>query len=356
MMKKILAFVFAAVILLSSCVHQWPESSPADVDLTLTFDTDMPFHRSLVFPDETKSAALASDGEDLFAQDFSAHESYDVRYIVEAYRQLSDGSYGRDAAQRWVFCDEDASMMDDFHMSVSLDEGTYLFRAWADFVEAGSAEDLHYHTADWKSGIRLNHEDGYDGATDWRDSYVGSLEVEVIRYGSKVEPVSGVILMSRPHGKYIFLTNDLDEFVTKVLHTKAQEDATKAPEFNIDDYTFVVTYTSFVPNSYNIFTDRANDSAPTATYETSLTQIDATRAVMGFDYVITGTQGKTSVRVGLQLKDKDGTVLAEHDNVNIPVNASQYTLVEGRFLMQESSGGVAIDPGFNGPDIIVPVN
>lgn len=354
-MKKILAFIFAAVILLSSCVHQWPESSPAEVDLTLTFDTEMPFYTSLAFPDETKSPSLTSSDESLFIQDFSAHESYDARYIVEAYRQLSDGSYGRDAVRRWVFSDQDASVMDDFRFSVSLEEGNYMFRAWADYVQSGSTDDLHYLTSDWKSGIRLNHEDGYDGATDWRDSFVGNLEIEVIRYGSKVEPVSGVIPMTRPHGKYFFLTNDLDEFVTKVLHTKAQEDATKAPEFNIDDYTFVITYTSFVPDSYNIFTDRANDSAPTASFETALTQIDATRAVMGFDYVITGTQGRTSVRVGLQLKDKDGTVLAEHDNVNIPVTASHYTLLEGRFLMQESSGGVAIDPGFNGPDIIVPV-
>lgn len=355
-MKKIFISALAAIVLSVSCVHEFPVSTPADVELKLTFNTDMPYYKTVNFPEDTKSVSAMSDELGFDPQDFSAHQSYDVRYIVEAYRQLSDGSYGREAARRWIFTDEDASVMDDYSFSVSLDEGKYLFRAWADFVTPGSQDDLHYITSDWKSGIRLNSSDGYDGATDWRDSYAGSVEIEVIRYGSEVEPVSGVIPMSRPHGKYIFLTNDLDEFVTKVLHTKAQEDATKAPEFNIDDYTFVVTYTSFVPNSYNIFTDRANDSAPTATYETSLTQIDATRAIMGFDYVITGTQGNTSVKVGLQLKDKDGTVLAEHSNLNIPVNASQYTIVEGRFLMQESSGGVAIDPGFNGPDIVVPVN
>lgn len=355
-MKKILVLALAAVMLSVSCVHEFPVATPADVVLKLTFNTDMPYYKTVYFPEDTKSVSAMSEELGFDPQDFSDHQSYDVRYIIEAYRLLSDGSYGREAAKRWVFTDEDASVMDDYNFKVSIDEGKYLFRAWADFVEPGSEDDLYYETSNWKSGIRLNSSDGYDGATDWRDSYAGNVEIEVIRFGSEIEPVSGVIPMNRPHGKYFFLTNDLDEFVTKVLLTKAKEDDTKAPQFDINDYSFVITYTSFVPNSYNIHTDRANDSAPTATFETSLTQLDETRAVMGFDYVITGTQGNTSVRVGLQLKDKDGSVLAEHSNINIPVNASQYTIVEGRFLMQESSGGVAIDPGFNGPDIVVPVN
>ena len=365
MMKKILTLVSVAVILLSSCIHQFPESRPAQVDLTLTFHTDMPYNKTVIFPDETKSGGQMSVNPDLFKPDFSDHVMYDVRYIVEAFRRLNDGSYSKDPAARWVFTDEDASRLDDYHFSVSIDEGDYIFRAWADYVEAGTAHDLHWLTSNFR-GIRLNMNDasGYDGANEWRDAYVGSVEVEVIRYGHIEAPVSGVIQMKRPHGKYFFLTNDLDEFMTKVRAMRIQQqsssidedESTKGPEFDINDYTFVVTYTSFMPNSYNSHTDRANDSAPTATYESGLTQVDDTRAIMGFDYVITGTQEGTSVRVALTLKDKDGTVLAEHDNVNIPVNANQYTLVEGRFLMQESSGGVAIDPGFNGPDIIVPVN
>ena len=363
-MKKTLYLALAAVLTLCSCVHQFPESVPATVDLRLTFYTEMPYYKTVMFPDETKSdAGLTSIDPNLFKPDFTGHEEYDLRYTVEAFRMLRDGSYSREAAARWVFSDEDASKLDDYSFSVSLDEGRYIFRAWADYVKAGTVRDLHWLTSTWKSGIRLNHADGYDGATDWRDAYVGSLEVDVIRYGSIQEPVSGVIQMRRPHGKYYFLTNDLDEFMTKVHAMKTQDDSsgaedepTKGPEFDITDYTFVVTYTSFVPDSYNIHTDRANDSAPTATFQSGLTQVDATRAIMGFDYVITGTSSGTSVRVGLTLKDKDGTVLAEHSNVNIPVNANQYTLVEGRFLMQESSGGVAIDPGFNGPDFVVPVN
>ena len=164
--------------------------------------------------------------------------------------------------------------------------------------------------------------------------------------------------MNRPHGKYIFLTTDLDEFIVKVTkfqNSGKSDDGTKAPEFDINDYKFIVTYSSYIPQRYSIQYDRAVDSAPTATYEASIIQLDDSRAIMGFDYIITGTTGETFAPMRLQLKDKEGTILAEHTNVNVPVKGNHYTIVEGRFLMQESSGGVAIDPGFNGPDIVVPI-
>ena len=71
-----------------------------------------------------------------------------------------------------------------------------------------------------------------------RDAFAGKVAVDVIRYGSIVEPVHGVISMARPLGKYIFVTNDLDDFVTKMLRTKAEEAdklGAAAPEFNIEE-------------------------------------------------------------------------------------------------------------------------
>ena len=349
-MKRILTLVSAAVILLSSCIHQFPDSRPAQVDLTLTFNTEMSYFKTVAFPDETtKSTELKNIDPDLFRPDFSDHAQYDVRYVVQAYRVVN-GSYDKKSpSARWVFTEDDASKMDDYHLSVTLDEGLYIFMAWADYVKPDTDSDLFWHTTDWYSGIALNYADGYDGNTEWRDAYIGSTEVEVIRYGAIEAPVSGTISMNRPHGKYYFLTNDLDEFITKVRSLRTNE-------FDINDYIFEVTYTSFMPDSYNPHSDRSNDAHMYYKFSSGLTQVDETRAVMGFDHVITGTNEGTWIEVALVLKDRDGTVLAEHSGVNIQVNPNQYTLVEGRFLMQESSGGVAIDPGFNGPDFIVPVN
>ena len=355
-MKRILTLSFAALVLMTSCVHQFPETKPADVTLTLTFDSDLPYYKTLAFPDETKSPS----DEMLFAQDFSDSESYDIRYIIEAYPILGNGNVSRDPEARWVFTEDDVTL-DDHTVTVSIGEGLYEFRAWADYVEKGSTSDLYYKTDNWKDGIRLYHNNGHHGNTDWRDAFAGKTTVEVIRYGSIVEPVSGVLNMARPLGKYVFVTNDLDDFVTKVLRTKAEEagkdGSTKSPEFNIDDYTLTIAYTGFMPSSYSMAVDRANDSEVNVRFTSKLRQIDETRAIMGFDYVLANpsTTTQTNVIMGVELRDKDGTVLASHNSVRVPLQRSGYTVIEGRFLMQESSGGITLNPDFEG-EFVVPVN
>ena len=358
-MKKIFALAFAAFAVLSSCIHEFPVSVPADVVLTLTFDTPLPYYKTVYFPEETKSAAPASEFP-YFEQDFSDYDQYDIRYIIEAYPRLGNGDYSRDPMRRWVFTEDDASQLDDYTVTLSIDEGDYDFRVWTDFVENGSQADLYYLTSSWKDGIKINHKDGHRGNDDWRDAFSGKLAVNVVRYGSEIEPTSGTIQMSRPLGKYIFVTNDLEDFTTKVLRTKAEEAEqkgdTKAPEFNIDDYTLVIAYTGFMPSSYSMVTDRANDSEVNVRFSSKLTQVDEHTAIMGFDYVLANpeTATQTNLIMGIELRDKDGTVLASHPQVRVPLNRSQYTVIEGRFLMQESSGGITLNPDFEG-EFIVPV-
>ena len=100
-MKKILTLVSVAVILLSSCIHQFPESRPADVVLTLKFDTELSYYKTLAFPDETKAGSPRTDLP-VLEQDFSDHESYDLRYTIEAYPRLGNGDFSRDPAM--LFC------------------------------------------------------------------------------------------------------------------------------------------------------------------------------------------------------------------------------------------------------------
>ena len=363
MMKKNLALAFAALSLLCSCVHQWPEAEPADVVLTLSFDTELPYYKTLIFPDETKSTQPleAADYYSLLGQDFSEHAKYDIRYIIEAYPRLGNGDFSREASKRWVFTEDDASVIDDYTVTLSIDEGEYEFRVWADFVQQGSKNDYFYKTSNWKEGIKINHDSGHHGNTDWRDAFSGKKALEVIRYGEIAEPTNGVVKMSRPLGKYVFVTNDLDDFVTKVMRTKADEAAkageTKVPEFNIDDYSLVIAYTGFMPSSYSMITDRANDSDVNVRFSSKLRQVDDKTAIMAFDYVLANpaTATQTNVIMGIELQDKDGTVLASHAQVRVPLNRSQFTVIEGRFLMQESSGGITLNPDFEG-EFIVPVN
>ncbi len=359
MMKKILTLVSVAVILLSSCIHQFPESRPADVVLTLKFDTELSYYKTLAFPDETKAGSPRTDLP-VLEQDFSDHESYDLRYTIEAYPRLGNGDFSRDPAKRWVFTEDDASEVNDYTVHLDIDEGEYEFRVWTDYVAQDSKADFFYKTNNWKEGIKINLDHGYNGNSDWHDAYSGKQVVDVVRYGAIAEPTSGVINMSRPLGKYVFVTNDLEDFVTKVMRTKAEEaeklGESKVPEFDIDDYSLVIAYTGFMPSSYSMVTDRANDSEVNVRFASKLIQVNSKTAIMGFDYVLANpsTSTQTNVIMGIELRDKDGTVLASHPQVRVPLNRSQYTVIEGRFLMQESSGGITLNPDFEG-EFVVPV-
>ena len=361
-MKKILILVSAVVLLLSSCIHEFPVETPADVNLTLTFDRDLPYYRTQLFPDETKSGASPlSEDLDIFQQNFTEASSYDVRYTIEAYPVLGNGTISRDPHKRWVFTEDDALNIGDYKVNLSIGEGLYEFRAWVDFVKQGTQADYFYKTDNWKDGIRLYLNNKHTGNTDWRDAFAGKVIVDVVRYGAIAEPSSGVISMKRPLAKFVFVTNDLEDFVTKMKRTKAEEaekaGESKVPEFNLDDYTLAIFYTGFMPSSYSMVTDRANDADVNVMFTSKLSQLDENRAIMGFDYVLANpeTAIQTSVIMGIELRDKDNTVLASHNSVNVKLKRSHYTLIEGRFLMQESSGGITLNPDFEG-EFVVPVN
>lgn len=354
------------VLMSASCVHQYPETVPADAVIKLVFDTDLPYYRTLKFPDQTEGNPILPEPDGIVPdyfdllpdRDFSDAEKYDIRYILEAYRQLFDGSYSKEACYRRVFIDKDASSWDDHELKLTLDEGNYKFRVWADFVEADNTGDLYYAASDF-SKIALDVTD-YQGNIEWREAYMGEQTLEVVRYGSIAEPSSAVISMSRPTTRYMFITNDLEEFKSKVIRLKSEEQApddTKSPEFNIDDYKLRISSgTNWMPSRFSIPGNRPNFSLQNVSFESKLIQISDTHAILAFDTILSyPVEEPTVVRYDISLIDKDGTELATHRSVRVDMRRGKLTFVEGRFLMQESSGGISINPGFDGPDIIHPI-
>ena len=372
-MKRIEILLLSVLCMLTSCVHQFPdESTPAELDITLTFDTEMQYFRTVKFPEETVSGLEFTDDPDNKPSYFdyilpdwqTDAPRHRIRYVVQAHRILSSDRIATDYEDRVVLYDKDATQWDDYHFKMSLPEGKYEIRVWADYVDKESDDHLYYDPSDF-SGIVLNHKNGHHGNTDFRDAYSGKSKVEVIRYGSEIEPVHTVVHMARPMGKYVFVTTDLSEFADKIVKSKSNEATlssvppTKSPEFNIEDYELTIRCSQWLPTSYSMVTDRANDSDVNVQFKSFLKAIDDTHAIMGFDYVLSNplnaSNPVTKVVLDLILQDKEGNVLASHAGVYVPLKRSKMTLIEGSFLIQESDGGVSIDPGFNGPDIVVPV-
>ncbi len=75
---------------------------------------------------------------------------------------------------------------------------------------------------------------------------------------------------------------------------------------------------------------------------------------MGFDYVfVNGKDASVSVQVGLY--DKEDRQLALTNPMNVPLRRSHHSMVRGSFLLHEASGGLVINPEFEGNhNIVIP--
>ena len=331
-----------ALLCITSCaVHEWPELTPADVIVNLDFDTQMPQYKVL----NEEGTRASHDGRD-----------YDIRYTIAAYRLLQDGSYAEEPFLLKVFSkDEIEELNATFRFSI--DEGSYRFYVWTDFVLAGTQSDYFYNTTSFR---RISLQGTHEGNNDFRDAFSGSADLKVIRRGSKETPSTVTVQMRRPLAKFEFITTDLQEFITKTIEamirkeeaeaaakageTKSEGD-TKTPVVDLEKYTVVFFYSGYMPNAYNMMEGKPCDSAMGVKFSSAISAIDNHDARLGFDYVFVNGE-ESSVMVTVALYDEEGTQLSISRQIEVPIKRSMLTTVRGSFLMQNTGGGVAIDPGF----------
>ena len=331
-----------ALLCITSCaVHEWPEPTPADVIVNLDFDTQMPQYKVL----NEEGTRASHDGRD-----------YDIRYTIAAYRLLQDGSYAEEPFLLKVFSkDEIEELNATFRFSI--DEGSYRFYVWTDFVLAGTQSDYFYNTTNFR---RISLHGTHEGNNDFRDAFSGSADLKVIRRGSRETPSTVTVQMRRPLAKFEFITTDLQEFITKTIEamirkeeaeaaakageTKPEGD-TKTPVVDLEKYTVVFFYSGYMPNAYNMMEGKPCDSATGVKFSSAISTIDNHDARLGFDYVFVNGE-ESSVMVTVALYDEEGTQLSISRQIEVPIKRSMLTTVRGSFLMQNTGGGVAIDPGF----------
>ena len=336
------ALAACALLCITSCaVHEWPEPSPADVIVNLDFDTQLPQYKVL----NEEGTRASHDGRD-----------YDIRYTIAAYRLLQDGSYAEEPFLLKVFSkDEIEELNATFRFSI--DEGSYRFYVWTDFVLAGTQSDYFYNTTNFR---RISLQGTHEGNNDFRDAFSGSADLKVIRRGSKETPSTVTVQMRRPLAKFEFITTDLQEFITKTIEamirkeeaeaaakageTKSEGD-TKTPVVDLEKYTVVFFYSGYMPNAYNMMEGKPCDSATGVKFSSAISAIDNHDARLGFDYVFVNGE-ESSVMVTVALYDEEGTQLSISRQIEVPIKRSMLTTVRGSFLMQNTGGGVAIDPGF----------
>lgn len=345
--RSIIKAAVAALFAVSSvsCVHQWPE--PAETQVILHLDIDKEIPQGPVVDMNTRAAEAA--------------DKYDVRYIIHAYKKAGNGFEDSPYA-KFVLSKDDVNDP-DYTATLTIMEGEYKFCVWADYVLQGSVEDHHYNADNFKYIRLYGRDDGrrHVGNDDFRDAYLGSTEVEVIRFGGNHPPVSATIALARPMSKVVFITTDLDDWKTKVItnhyqsalqSAKPGETVEVMTDVDLSQYTVRIQYPQYMPNAFNMMTDRTTWSDVNVSFESKLTALSSTEAAMGFDYVFANASD-ANVVMAVSLYDKSGTQLARSRDITVPLERGKVTTVRGSFLLEESDGGVAINPDFDGEFNIV---
>lgn len=330
----------------TSCVHQWPDPAETDFILHLSFPGEMP--QGPVYDLETRAS--------------NSPEDYDVRYVIEAYEKSKDGSYKENQAYaRFEFTRDEVRDLDNT-FTLNLMEGEYRFRAWVDYIDAATGEE-RFHNADDFRYIKLFGRDekiAHTGNNDFRDAFTGYVDVDVIRYGSNHAPTSATMEMYRPVSKVVFITTDLNDWITKVITNHKEMMAQSGlptgeitkDMINLKDYTVKIHYPQYMPNAFNLVTDRTAWSDVNVSFTSQLIKLNDAEASMGFDYVFANSVDPKVV-MAVSLHSKDGTQLARSIDITVPLERGKVTTVKGSFLLEESDGGVSINPDFDGEFNIV---
>lgn len=318
--------LLAALLLQGCLVHEWP-SPPGTVQvrLILEYDTGM----------DTTEHGYGTRA-------VSIPEGSDIRYIVRAFPLVKGSKASQECAGEFVFS-ADASMGYDTEMTLELPEGDYSIMVWSDLVDDGSTDDRHYNTEDFSS-ITLNGE-SHPGNTDERDAFRGIGEVTLVSDITERLPDTLHIAMERPLAKYEFIADDLAEFIEKQSLMAMEQSGTKS--IDLEEYRVIIYYVGFMPDTYSLFTDKPVDSSTGVFFETDLTQISDTEASLGFDYVfVNGQSSAVTVQIGIY--GPGGGQVALTDPIEVPISRSTYTVMRGGYLLSEASGGISLNPDFDG--------
>ncbi len=346
--RHLLLFCPLAALLTGCSVHEFPDPEEvAPVCLQLNYSTDL-----LRWEHETApaSAVTGAAGSVLASDSTRSVVNYGyMRYIIRAYQAGAKGRAAERPIREFEFTRNVADGY-DCNFLLELPTGDYSFRIWSDLVESTGMKKFY----DARNFLEIKLSGEHTGSTDYRDAFRGFNDITVKSYTYQREPDTLKIEMKRPLAKFEFVTTDLKEFIEKqvkdadVKNEYADSEAAASAaikNFNINDYHVEFYYNGYMPNSYNIFTDKPNDAALGVHFDSKIARFSDKEASLGFDYVfVNGSQ--SSVVVQLAIYSKEGERVSLTSPISVPLRRDRHSIMRGSFLMQNSQGNIAINPDF----------
>lgn len=348
-MIRIMLCTVVALIFLSCdslMVKEYPEApATRDVWLTLVHQNLWTFQTQI--SDRAPSRAVNPD-------------SVMARYV---FRYYAKGTRDYCAAEYTVY--SDITMADTLRVQIPAPVGDWDLRVWKDLVDRRTKESCYYNADDFG---HITIKKPYQGSDMYKEAYVGVIQMNVPEtFDLEWVPENSVINLERPQSAYVLVTEDLEKFVRAELarhgpisFRKSSTPAdVNAPALVIDGvripirdidlsrYKIRVRYTGYLPSVFHHFTNRPVDSDVGVYYDSEITILEDTDAMIAFDHIF--VNGITSgVNIAVELLDDQGTRLASVGTSTVPLKRGLCTVIRGNFLTSQTGGATSIDPGFAG--------
>lgn len=341
MKTKLIAFIFATIsVLLSGCVHEWPEEfAQVNCKVTIKHDLNWTEYDFNVATRRNNTVTKAS--------------RWQAKYIFKAF---PEGETKGEVFSQVIFSDD--LTLAPFTADLNIPEGDWDLYIWQDLVDENGKS---FYNTDNFAAITYNKP--YVGNSNERDAFQGMVTVHIPRTYNADQIVEVETTLTRPLAKYVFIATDFDKFITETVKSGNYLpvlDGMKWEQLNAEQrkellkgYSVVTAYPYFMPSVFNEFTQKITDSARGMSYEGSITPISANEAVIAFDYTMINHR-ESGVEVQIGLRTPDGKLVALTSIISVPIKRSQITYVRGNFLTSNAGSGIDIDFSFGG-DFNIPI-
>lgn len=284
--------------------------------------------------------------------------TFKTRYIFDIY----PSGKNENRVGRHVIVKEDPDWR-DFETDLDLPSGDYDIWIWADHYDSSASEfDDGYFCTSGDFSNMLVRTDPYVGDTEMKDALCGSFSISVDPPAPGSPALSAHCMLRRPLTSFAFVSTDFKEFIMSEItrHNLASKDGDPMNmgdmppvDFDLSGYTAKFTYKVYHPTTFNAFLDKPVDSSLNISFESRLRKLEGDEIMIGFDYFFINGEESTST-VAVEIFDDDGVRIASTLPVKFMVRKNCATIVRGKFLTTQASGGVEIKTEFDG-DFNVPL-
>ncbi|MBR2429550.1 MAG: hypothetical protein IKB15_06190 [Alistipes sp.] len=330
-MKKLFLSLAIISVMLTSCTSDNVGVNIWGKRVTFTISVDVP---ELA----TRSGETGMDSGLGAIDNFSAADewdNFDLRYIVEVYEVVNgEVNQGSPIISRITKTfDEYSDTSFDVRLAPNRD---YRVVVWADFVEQGKSEDLHYDTADLRAIKRKTPNTAMD---ECQDAYFIKQDIHV---GSS--KLSKDLVLKRPFGKIRVVTTDYDQ-----ANNNAKPKTIKVTFYNHTLYTTLDAVTGVASGeTHNEYTYTVAKDAP---YTKGYDENEKNMTLFA-DYILAGENAQ-EVNFTLNAWDDSGKLIKSLDfNTQIPLGRNKLTTIMGDMLTRQSQVDVSVDDNMDGETII----